>query len=252
MKNGTVLFPLPMISVSQVIPSTTKLVSVKSVPTEVLINISKDIVPNVETEVLQLILYMVAIVVSKIISQLDHTVSVVHSTTDMNQLTQPDVLLVTQPVPNVTVHLKPIALLVTQMLCGLMTIQPLVCVKIMVVMIPINALQVGTMMLTEHIYVSEMNGLSEPIKEKPVDNSLLTQVLVMFPVVPILLLIIIMLTPPLMMDLAPMTQLLFQVALISMLPIIILVPLLMMDLANIHQNNQSLVAWMTKLPTIIH
>jgi len=240
-----------MISVSQVIPSTTKLVSVKSVLTEVLINISKDIVPNVETEVLQPILYMVAIVVSKIISQLDHTVSVAHSTTDMNLLTQPDVPLVTQPVLNVTVHSKLIALLVTQMLCGLMTIQPLVCVKIMVVMIPINALQVGTMMLTEHIYVSEMNGLSEPIKEKPVDNSPLTQVPVMFPVVPILLLIIIMLTPPLMMDLVPMIQLKLKVALISMLPITILVPPLMMDLVNI-LINQSLVAWMTKLPTIIH
>merc|ERR1712227_820411 len=60
------------------------------------------------------------------------------------------------------------------MLLGLITIQLPEDVKIMVVMIPINALQVGTMMLTEHIYVSEMNGLSEPIKEKPVDNSLET------------------------------------------------------------------------------
>lgn len=240
-----------MITVSQVISIIMKLVYVNSVWKNSDKNIKMP-VPNVETEVPQKILYMVVIVVLMIISQSVHMVTVAHSTIDMMLKTQPDVILVTQLVPNVTVHLKLIVLLVSQMLLGLMTIQPLVCVKIMVVMILGNALQVGTMMKTELIYVSEMNGLLEPIKEKPVDNSLLTQVLVMFLVVLILLLIIIMLTPPLMMDLVPMTQLSFQVALISMLPIIILVPLLMMDLANIHQNNQSLVAWMTKLPTIIH
>merc|ERR1711998_760567 len=133
-----------------------------------------------------------------------------------------------------------------------MEIQPLVCVKIMAVMIPINALQVGTMMLTDNIYVLETNGLSEPIKEKPVETSLITQVTEMFPVVPILLLTIIMLTPPLMMDLVPMIQLKLKVVLISLLPITILVPPLMMDLVNIHLTNQSLVAWIVVLPTIIH
>jgi len=164
---------LNMITVSQVISIIMKLVYVNSVWKNSDKNMKMP-VPNVETEVPQKILYMVVIVVLMIISQLDHTVTVAHSTIDMMLKTQPDVTLVTQLVPNVTVHLKLIVLLVSQMLLGLMTTQPLVCVKIMVVMILGNALQVGSMMKTELIYVLEKNGPSEPMLVKLVVISLVT------------------------------------------------------------------------------
>jgi hypothetical protein len=132
----------------------------------------------VETEVLLMTLYRVVIVVLMIISQLDHTDTAAHSTTDMKLPTQPVVPLVTQLVPNVTVLLKLIVLLVSQMLLGLMTIQLPECVKIMVVMILSNAPQVGTMMKTELIYVLEMNGPSEPMLVKLVVISLVNQPLI--------------------------------------------------------------------------
>jgi len=165
-----------MISVSQVTIIIMKLVSVNFVwkNSDKLIKMP---VPYVETEVMLTILLMVVIVVLMIISQWVQSVTVVHSIIDMMKLKLPDVPLVTLLVPNVTVLLKLIVLLVTLVPYGLITIQPLVCVKIMVVMIPINVLQVGTMMKTELIYVSEMNGLLEPMPEKPVEISLVNLLL---------------------------------------------------------------------------
>jgi len=168
---------LLMISVSQVISIIMKLVYVNSVWKNSDKN-TKTPVPNVETEVMKLILYTVVIVVLMIISQSVHTVTVAHSTIDMKPPTQPDVLPVIQLVPNVTVHSKLIVLLVSQMLLGLMTTQPLVCVKIMVVMILGNVLQVGIMMKTELTYVLEMNGPLVTMLVKLVVDSKVTQPLI--------------------------------------------------------------------------
>jgi len=126
-------------------------------------------------------------------------------------------------------------------------IQLLVCVKIMVVMIPINVLQVGTMIQTEPTSVLEMNGLLEPMPVKLAEISL-EMLLSMLVVVLTLVLVIIMPMLLLMMDLVNIS---FQVVLISTLPTMFQKLLMMMDLVLIHQSSTQLLdVWKFKLTTI--
>jgi len=106
-------------------------ISIKNMKTPVLF---------VVTEVPLKPLNTVVTVVLMIISQLVHTDTVVHSTTDMMPKIQPDVTPVTQLVPNVMVQMKMIVSPVSQML--LETVQ--VDVKTTVVMKPSNVLKDGT------------------------------------------------------------------------------------------------------------
>jgi hypothetical protein len=98
----------------------------------------------------------VVIVVSTIISQSVHTVTVAHSTIDMKPPTQPVVPLVTQLVLNVKVKLKPIVLPVSQVLISLMELVQVLVVLMTDQMILSNVLKVG--LYIKNIYVSKILG----------------------------------------------------------------------------------------------
>lgn len=127
-----------MTTVLMVISITMNKVFVYSV-WKILIKNMKTLVLFVVTEVPLKTLNTVVTVVLMIISQLVHTDTVAHSTTDMMLKTQPVVIPVTQLVPNVMVQMKMIVLLVSQMLLGMVQVD----VKTTVVMKPSNVLKDG-------------------------------------------------------------------------------------------------------------
>jgi hypothetical protein len=117
---------------------------------------TKTPVPDVQDLEKVIMVATVVTVVSTIISQLDHTDTVVHSITDMMTKIQPDVTPVTQLVPNVKENSKLTVLPVSQVPNSSEEFPQVLVVSMMDPPVLSNVLKVG--LYIKIIYVSEMIG----------------------------------------------------------------------------------------------